>query len=116
MTGHVRFKVKILSGARAARQLYTLSLHDALPISVGRSRGCKELRDADRIFRDGDPGLLECLDLRLGDRKSTRLNSSHLGSSYAVFCLKKNKKTDVRAEGKHRSPAHYSSAQPLGRT
>src|SRR5258705_7368634 len=32
----------------------------------------------------------------LGDRKSTRLNSSHLGISYAVFCLKKKKKTNTR--------------------
>src|SRR5258705_4212509 len=32
----------------------------------------------------------------VGDRKSTRLNSSHLGISYAVFCLKKKKKTDCR--------------------
>src|SRR5881409_2447127 len=35
-------------------------------LAVGRSRGCEELRDADRIFRDRNTGLLECLDLRLG--------------------------------------------------
>src|SRR5205814_9493854 len=39
----------------------------------------------------GDAGRI-CAPLRRGDRKSTRLNSSHLGISYAVFCLKKKKK------------------------
>src|SRR5258705_2210729 len=38
------------------------------------------------------PGRLDCLGLDRIDRKSTRLNSSHLGISYAVFCLKKKKK------------------------
>src|SRR5258705_5101320 len=42
----------------------------------------------DRGLRPGDAGLVE---EHLGDRKSTRLNSSHLGISYAVFCLKKKK-------------------------
>src|SRR5437899_5671222 len=32
------------------------------------------------------------------DRKSTRLNSSHLGISYAVFCLKKKKRSLIRSE------------------
>src|SRR5262245_63177838 len=39
------------------------------------------------------PAEMMCSDARLQDRKSTRLNSSHLGISYAVFCLKKKKKT-----------------------
>src|SRR5437899_4305293 len=39
-----------------------------------------------------------------GDRKSTRLNSSHLGISYAVFCLKKKKKKTITKEQmKHRT-------------
>src|SRR5256885_8867593 len=40
---------------------------------------------------DGAPAFRRALDLALGDRKSTRLNSSHLVISYAVFCLKKRK-------------------------
>src|SRR5262245_64734655 len=44
---------------------------------------------ADRHTRDGAPGETERADSRAADRKSTRLNSSHLGISYAVFCLKK---------------------------
>src|SRR2546430_11525343 len=77
----------------ATTEIYTLSLHDALPIS-GRWR--RSTRDAaghchDRRHELGSlPGQhrLE----RLLDRKSTRLNSSHSQISYAVFCLKKKKK------------------------
>src|SRR5256885_5020043 len=64
----------------ATTEIYTLSLHDALPISpTPWSTQC-----------------LRCLGhhkIRGKDRKSTRLNSSHLVISYAVFCLKKKKKT-----------------------
>src|SRR2546430_10510525 len=68
----------------ATTEIYTLSLHDALPIcqvgggQVGRVV-LQDVRVADR-----DRALLE-------DRKSTRLNSSHSQISYAVFCLKKKK-------------------------
>src|SRR5256885_4940694 len=72
----------------ATTEIYTLSLHDALPICIG-ARGheacvrqielAREARDQVQAQR-GD-----------GDRKSTRLNSSHLVISYAVFCLKKKK-------------------------
>src|SRR6266566_8697042 len=65
----------------ATTEIYTLSLHDALPISLQAARLVGDL--AQRIGH-GD-GMQ-------GDRKSTRLNSSHLVSSYAVFCLKKKKK------------------------
>src|ERR1022692_5193799 len=63
----------------ATTEIYTLSLHDALPIwstsgRDGRS-GCPRRRPEHQT----------------GDRKSTRLNSSHLVISYAVFCLKKKK-------------------------
>src|SRR6266536_5995730 len=68
----------------ATTEIYTLSLHDALPIfdRVLASRG---------LSRDRARDLAERLD-RLEDRKSTRLNSSHEGISYAVFCLKKKTK------------------------
>src|SRR5256885_12002365 len=68
----------------ATTEIYTLSLHDALPI-------CRCLRE----FRT--PFALAGSRVRLAhgavrDRKSTRLNSSHLVISYAVFCLKKKNK------------------------
>src|SRR2546430_12708298 len=86
----------------ATTEIYTLSLHDALPIfrcgscAAARSRyltsicGCAA-RHRDTISRvrvrlaEFSPRMLE-------DRKSTRLNSSHSQISYAVFCLKKKKK------------------------
>src|SRR2546430_5795221 len=73
----------------ATTEIYTLSLHDALPICAGRGLG----RQAGR-----DVGVADVVDLDLDlvltaqDRKSTRLNSSHSQISYAVFCLKKKKK------------------------
>src|SRR5437899_4112919 len=68
----------------ATTEIYTLSLHDALPIFF----------DSCSVF--GQRGENQCdfgvTEITLIDRKSTRLNSSHLGISYAVFCLKKKKK------------------------
>src|SRR3989449_4306343 len=78
----------------ATTEIYTLSLHDALPISGAAYRADRPAgapRHAVRPPRHTarrDPG-----DLPRGhrDRKSTRLNSSHGYISYAVFCLKKKK-------------------------
>src|SRR2546426_3511497 len=73
----------------ATTEIYTLSLHDALPISA-RSRDrappspCPRARCGAPRSRGSGPARV--------DRKSTRLNSSHLVISYAVFCLKKKKK------------------------
>src|SRR5438132_3040428 len=61
----------------ATTEIYTLSLHDALPIL----EHLMDEGDGDRSFADGRGHAL--------DRKSTRLNSSHTVISYAVFCLKK---------------------------
>src|SRR5947208_1946817 len=61
--------------------IYTLSLHDALPISLRDER-----RDAFHVMGHG-----EDVERPEPDRKSTRLNSSHQIISYAVFCLKKKK-------------------------
>src|SRR6266480_6367082 len=71
----------------ATTEIYTLSLHDALPIS-GRSCAspCCSRWAAGRPC----PGRRPAGPVR--DRKSTRLNSSHMSISYAVFCLKKKKK------------------------
>src|SRR5438034_8092909 len=69
---------------------HTLPLHDALPISAdadGQSADGQGVLDAvRRLLEDGARRI--CVSL---DRKSTRLNSSHTVSSYAVFCLKKKK-------------------------
>src|SRR2546422_6349686 len=72
----------------ATTEIYTLSLHDALPIlGVGAEEGV----DVDPHQSAGNaPRDLELVQWR--DRKSTRLNSSHGYISYAVFCLKKKKK------------------------
>src|SRR3712207_8697290 len=94
----------------ATTEIYTLSLHDALPIypdfralqgmpeGAARQRlrerlavhfvqrrpaDIAEWRDAGSVFSDRETGE---------DRKSTRLNSSHAHISYAAFCLKKKKK------------------------
>src|SRR5258705_298293 len=68
----------------ATTEIYTLSLHDALPISniehllVTKPEVLPKVRGRNDLWP-----------LSAEDRKSTRLNSSHLGISYAVFCLKK---------------------------
>src|SRR2546422_11712906 len=68
----------------ATTEIYTLSLHDALPIYP-------------RSYRRFGPGqgccCRRCVSDSSQDRKSTRLNSSHGYISYAVFCLKKKKTT-----------------------
>src|SRR5688500_20038890 len=70
---------------------YTLSLHDALPIYV-RHDGAGEDQGHDAELDAVDRRLPARLGPHDGlDRKSTRLNSSHLVISYAVFCLKKKK-------------------------
>src|SRR5207248_11036954 len=93
-------------------EIYTLSLHDALPIS--RSWACCH---ADC---DADPSCATATASRAarrlasaavvdGDRKSTRLNSSHRTISYAVFCLKKKKRktTHTNTPVELQSPAKY---------
>src|SRR5256885_13121299 len=91
----------------ATTEIYTLSLHDALPISGEMARLVSKsiteiLRHSIDVARSfavdrqvilvlkGSPTLVAAPD---GDRKSTRLNSSHLVISYAVFCLKKKNNT-----------------------
>src|SRR3712207_8826928 len=82
----------------ATTEIYTLSLHDALPISCSAvpskfKYGFSSLMDiasssSCRLRRVDSPGGENSSVL---DRKSTRLNSSHANISYAVFCLKKKK-------------------------
>src|SRR5688572_31018480 len=81
----------------ATTEIYTLSLHDALPIFTWLKRIG---RDAVLVSHEERPVPLEEIDIQRlpdraasKDRKSTRLNSSHSQISYAVFCLKKKKTT-----------------------
>src|SRR5437899_9327405 len=75
----------------ATTEIYTLSLHDALPISmVGFRKDGTDYEGPVYVSTPVFDGAREHEILE--DRKSTRLNSSHLGISYAVFCLKKKKK------------------------
>src|SRR2546428_6122275 len=75
----------------ATTEIYTLSLHDALPISAGERSGHRERGLSRQAGSRGGGGISACRSCRFGprDRKSTRLNSSHDQISYAVFCLKK---------------------------
>src|SRR5690606_41972829 len=98
--------------APATPAIYTLSLHDALPIygdfgnaenlgpeinTAGNEMFPRPVASGALFFSsDGHPGfgkldifVAETKDGQLEDRKSTRLNSSHVKISYAVFCLKK---------------------------
>src|SRR5947207_6130169 len=79
----------------ATTDIYTLSLHDALPILHGGAAISRraELPGQHRGQTDADLHRLDRADVRVEpeDRKSTRLNSSHTVISYAVFCLKKKK-------------------------
>src|SRR5204863_7616704 len=86
-------------------EIYTLSLHDALPISRRRpraranadgrddrpERGAAKIRNTPARRARRNPRGRGVRAPRIPDRKSTRLNSSHVEISYAVFCLKKKK-------------------------
>src|SRR2546426_8374407 len=88
----------------ATTEIYTLSLHDALPIFGGadllrRAMGKKKpevMAEQREHFVHGAVrnGYPEEQAAKILDRKSTRLNSSHLVISYAVFCLKKKNNTN----------------------
>src|SRR5947209_10352146 len=82
----------------ASTEIYTLSLHDALPIS--------RLQSSHRTIGDIATSVNESFRC-VGDRKSTRLNSSHANISYAVFCLKKK----IYKSG-HSRPVSAKNHQP----
>src|SRR5258708_19561016 len=84
----------------ATTEIYTLSLHDALPIWPA-------LRQDRTAHIEGFH--LAALAVHPSDRKSTRLNSSHQIISYAVFCLKKKNK----GLQNHTSPAHQPEHEQL---
>src|SRR5256885_12369396 len=78
----------------ATTEIYTLSLHDALPIWRPCAARCARTRTS---FWWVKCATWKRSTRRSPDRKSTRLNSSHLVISYAVFCLKK-KKRDAKTQ------------------
>src|SRR3712207_9133044 len=73
----------------ATTEIYTLSLHDALPISGTKFQGVPKI-SITKINNILMPYFFKKI-WHQKDRKSTRLNSSHANISYAVFCLKKKK-------------------------
>src|SRR2546426_8814291 len=86
----------------ATTEIYTLSLHDALPIcprgptasrrGASAHTGARDRRRTGRVNTRSSRSARRRGSPPREDRKSTRLNSSHLVISYAVFCLKKKKK------------------------
>src|SRR5438309_6680685 len=83
----------------ATTEIYTLSLHDALPISSVLTISGSNC----------EPALVTSSARAISwgrDRKSTRLNSSHSSISYAVFCLKKKKKTKKAVQQEIRRTTH----------
>src|SRR5690606_41955430 len=110
---HLPSSLHFPSDRASTPDLYTLSLHDALPILLRRSYG--DWRQNQQLMKDlavagfatlstirinnfsknlADMQItVDTMDTLVEDRKSTRLNSSHVKISYAVFCLKK--KTDT---------------------
>src|SRR3989442_11890344 len=96
----------------ATTEIYTLSLHDALPISPMEAfRGnIAAIHARDRAAYLSHYLHTPELARVDGDRKSTRLNSSHVRISYAVFCLKKKNRNHLNSshETGRWSPATFS--------
>src|SRR5256885_9224522 len=100
----------------ATTEIYTLSLHDALPISpvaptITRQPASQTVSVGQTatftVTATGTAPLSYRWQKNGTDRKSTRLNSSHLVISYAVFCLKKKKKHASNTTSDHMAHASY---------
>src|SRR5258707_7846110 len=93
----------------ATTEIYTLSLHDALPISIDETyvthgTYASEQTVACPMAINRSPFTFHSRRaIAATDRKSTRLNSSHANISYAVFCLKKKKNTDRPKKNCHKA-------------
>src|SRR5438876_5584897 len=107
--GHTLF----FFNATATAEIYTLSLHDALPI-IAREEISTWQPGAHGSTFGGNPVCCAAALATLEDRKSTRLNSSHPSISYAVLCLKKKNRLAcsqpyrhfVRLTNSHRGGQH----------
>src|SRR2546422_8945460 len=96
----ISFSLFFFFNDTATTEIYTLSLHDALPIYRRRHRRRRDHDDLGhrayprnrRAQGAGRAAPRNHVAIPRRDRKSTRLNSSHGYISYAVFCLKKKKK------------------------
>src|SRR2546426_5943446 len=108
------FSVFFFFNDTATTEIYTLSLHDALPISRAARSASSRPRAAPRLssilatFAQAMSNRNATAPSR--DRKSTRLNSSHLVISYAVFCLKKKK--NILIEIPHPHTPHPTQPPP----
>src|SRR3712207_9370313 len=94
--GLYRYSLNVFFKDTATTEIYTLSLHDALPIYDVGDEPRTVFADSPALILEaalGQSALEPLVGLSplavLRDRKSTRLNSSHANISYAVFCLKK---------------------------
>src|SRR5438876_3622662 len=100
----------------APTEIYTLSLHDALPIFAHSTTSPETTTRCGRVPFPSRAWTwsryVQALEGK-GDRKSTRLNSSHPSISYAVFCLKKKKKTQ---RDYNTTRVEQSSSMPPRRT
>src|SRR5690349_24215390 len=106
------FSIIFFFNDTATTEIYTLSLHDALPICQRIPRfACRQAAGGAWRGRTGAHPQQ--------DRKSTRLNSSHVEISYAVFCLKKKKKLAMKLSTVLRSTIHLcrplSTFSPMAR-
>src|SRR2546430_4448444 len=105
----LRFFIFFFFNDTATTEIYTLSLHDALPIWRPRRLHGHQRRGPRSLGPGVHAGLRALSGVRAArtDRKSTRLNSSHSQISYAVFCLKKKngRQFPLRAAGRDQ-PAH----------
>src|SRR5437879_10354524 len=108
------FLFSFFFNAPATTEIYTLSLHDALPIFLTGAGVVEHLgRPALRVRLPPPEHPLRARG-QLRDRKSTRLNSSHRCISYAVFCLKKKKKPkNITRKSEHQSEATVSRSSSM---
>src|SRR3712207_9584704 len=90
---HLYLRSLFIFNVTATAEIYTLSLHDALPICPGSRPPRPPPRRPAHPAPTAAPARRRSGPDRCADRKSTRLNSSHANISYAVFCLKKKEMT-----------------------
>src|SRR2546422_2689305 len=93
----------------ATTEIYTLSLHDALPIYTihAGAGGLGRTRTGVAGALGVPESAVRVVARDVGDRKSTRLNSSHGYISYAVFCLKKKKTQQSMTQAAVYTPVAY---------